>query len=167
MSLVSDNVEKWAALADWLNGQLVLRSWSIRRLAREAGVSHTLVARMANGEGPFDATSLNALADALGVPREEVQRLAGLLRDPARPGDDIQALVRQLQAMPEDLRRDTLALFNALLNYRRRAAPTAADRLEAFRAAFAVLSDAEQDEALEELRALLGDAPAGDPATGR
>lgn len=154
------------SLSTWINQQMRMNGWSSRALAKEARLSHSVVARMANGQGPFSARSLNAVADALGVPREEVQRLAGLLRDPAKPDDEIQALIRHLQAMPEDLRQDTLGLFNALINYRRRSAPTAADRLEAFRAAFAALADEEQDAALDELRNLLAGA-SGEQSAGK
>jgi transcriptional regulator with XRE-family HTH domain len=159
MSLMSDNVEKWANLAAWLNDQIAFRNWSIRKLAREAGISHTVVARMANAQGPFSAESCNLIAVALGVSGEEVQRIAGILPPAGPRTDDVVDLVARLEAMSEDLRQETIGLINALINYRRRMTPSAEDRLAVFRAAFGALSDEEQDEALQELQQMATDQP--------
>lgn len=81
MFAVSNKLDDWQRLADWLNAELKARNLSGRALAAKAEISHVVVARMRNAQGSFGVESLNAVADALNVPREKVQQLVGLLDD--------------------------------------------------------------------------------------
>lgn len=115
MSLVSDTFSEWLQFADWLNQQLEERHLSIRALARKAGISHTVVARMSNAEGTFTVQSLNAIADALSVPREKVQQLAGLLTDHGEALPEVSEWSKRLMALPDELRVATVAAMEASL----------------------------------------------------
>lgn len=154
-------------LATWLNHQLRLKGWSVRQLAREAHLSHSTVARMSNDQGPFSARSLNAVADTFGVPREEVQRLAGLLRPARAQTEGVGVLIERLEAMPDAWREETLALISAILDYRRLVtAPLdeAAERVSLFEKLFSSLTEDEQDAVIAELQARVDEQEAG-PST--
>jgi len=66
-------------LASWLDEELETRGWSIREMARRAGVSHTAIASALNRKGRPSADLCVAIADALGVPAVEVVQRAGIL----------------------------------------------------------------------------------------
>jgi transcriptional regulator with XRE-family HTH domain len=66
-------------LASWLDKELESRGWSIREMARRAGVSHTAIASALNRKGRPSAELCVAVADALGVPAVEVVQRAGIL----------------------------------------------------------------------------------------
>ncbi|MDY7076794.1 MAG: helix-turn-helix transcriptional regulator [Chloroflexota bacterium] len=66
-------------LASWLDRELETRGWSIREMARRAGVSHTAIASTLNRKGRPSADLCVAIADALGVPAVEVVQRAGIL----------------------------------------------------------------------------------------
>lgn len=104
MFFVSDTLDEWQRFADWLNQQLAEKHLSIRALARKAGISHTVIARMSNAEGTFTIQSLNAVADALDVPRELVQEIVGLLPDYGEIMPEAKAWSARLMALPADVR---------------------------------------------------------------
>jgi transcriptional regulator with XRE-family HTH domain len=66
-------------LASWLDEELETRGWSIREMARRAGVSHTAIASALNRKGRPSADLCVAIADALGVPAVEIVQRAGIL----------------------------------------------------------------------------------------
>lgn len=74
---------------DWLNEQMKNNNWSVRETARRAGISHTPLSFILNGNQPSFETCV-ALAKAFRVPEEQVLRLAGLL--PAIPKDEAEIL---------------------------------------------------------------------------
>ena len=69
-----------------------LKGWSSTRLHSETGISRSTVAKLATQPRPPLPSTVNALADALGIGRETALRLAGVLTD-AR---------ERLSAPPED-----------------------------------------------------------------
>lgn len=71
--LMSDN------LAAWLNREMMQRGWSLRQIAKRAGISHTTIVKLANGIGHPEIKTCRALAQAMSVPVEDVLRLAGIL----------------------------------------------------------------------------------------
>jgi transcriptional regulator with XRE-family HTH domain len=70
----------------WLNDELSWRGWSDNQLARQAGISHSVISRARGGSLP-KWEACEALAAALGLPPEVVFRKAGLL--PIEPGEDL------------------------------------------------------------------------------
>lgn len=58
------------------------KNWSIRRLAQEAGISHTEVHRIEAGERKNPSfKTLQALAQALDIPQKEVYKMAGYMEE--------------------------------------------------------------------------------------
>lgn len=67
-------------LGRYVNERREAKNWSKRRLATEADISHTEVHRIENGERRNPSVPvLNALANALGVPSEEMLKVAGYI----------------------------------------------------------------------------------------
>lgn len=58
------------------------RGWSKRALAEKAGISHSEVHRIENGDRENPSVPvLNKLAESLGIPKEDMLRLAGYKQD--------------------------------------------------------------------------------------
>lgn len=70
----------------WLNAKMDERGWSIRQTAKHAGISHSSISLIINGDIPSFATCA-ALAAAFNFPPLEVFKLAGLISD--RSADNI------------------------------------------------------------------------------
>ena len=69
-------------LGEFIKERREAKGWSKRRLATEADISHTEVHRIEIGERQNpSAPVLSSLADALGVPQEEMLRIAGYIDD--------------------------------------------------------------------------------------
>lgn len=84
-------------LVRWLAGELESRGWSIRELARRAGLSHTTVAQVLSEQRKPTWEFCRSIAEALSVPDETVLRLAGLL--PTRPTKEQMAEVQKVAEM--------------------------------------------------------------------
>jgi len=74
-------------LVNWIVEKNDARNWSQRRLASEAGLSHTQVSNVINGSRAVTFDFCAAVAKAFGEPPEKVLRIAGLL-PPLPVGDD-------------------------------------------------------------------------------
>lgn len=69
-------------LADFITERRNAKGWSKRKLGIEAGISHTEVHRIENGERKNpSANVLSNLAEALGVPKKEMLTIAGYIDD--------------------------------------------------------------------------------------
>ena len=69
-------------LAEYIKDRRLNKGWSKRKLALEAGISHTEVHRIENGERKNPSVNiLDSLAKALGLPKEEVLRMAGYIEE--------------------------------------------------------------------------------------
>jgi transcriptional regulator with XRE-family HTH domain len=66
------------AFAAWLDAELAQRGWSYSQLARRAGLSHSMLSRLRAGAPP-SWSACRLVAEALGLPPEEVFRQAGLM----------------------------------------------------------------------------------------
>jgi len=96
---MSDSFQNWLAEA------LAARGWSRREAARHAGISHTSVADVLGGRTRPTANFCMAMAGALGVPREDVLRRAGLLPPPGEDSLSLRELWSLLLGMtPSQLR---------------------------------------------------------------
>jgi transcriptional regulator with XRE-family HTH domain len=99
-----------------------LRGWSATRLHKETGVSRSTIGKWATQPQPPLASTVNAVADALGIERAEALRLAGILTDPPAAGaisdDELAGLERSLGvdlSMFEPDKRHALLIFAAAL----------------------------------------------------
>jgi len=69
-------------VGDYIKERRLAKEWSKRTLAEKAGISHSEVHRIENGERTNPSVAmLYALADALGIPKEEILRQAGYKTD--------------------------------------------------------------------------------------
>ena len=69
-------------LGEFVKERRMSKEWSKRALAEKSGISHSEVHRIENGERANPSVPvLNALAEALGVPKEDMLRLAGYKAD--------------------------------------------------------------------------------------
>jgi len=70
------------AIGDMIKNRRLSKGWSKRALAEKAGISHSEVHRIENGERENPSVPiLNALADALGIPKDDLLRIAGYKSD--------------------------------------------------------------------------------------
>lgn len=71
-----------SSIGDFIKERRLAKEWSKRTLAEKAGVSHSEVHRIENGERANPSVIiLNALAEALGVPKDDILRIAGYKSD--------------------------------------------------------------------------------------
>jgi transcriptional regulator with XRE-family HTH domain len=66
------------SLSTWLSAEVKRRHWSLRFVATEAGLDHSTVARLANGEMRGTERTCVALAHVFNAPVEDILQLAGL-----------------------------------------------------------------------------------------
>jgi len=70
------------SLGEVVQDRRLSKGWSKRALAGKAGISHSEVHRIENGERENPSVPvLNALADALGIPKDDLLRVAGYKSD--------------------------------------------------------------------------------------
>lgn len=71
-----------STLGEFIKERRLAKEWSKRALAEKSGISHSEVHRIENGERTNPSVPvLNALAEALGVPKDDMLRLAGYKAD--------------------------------------------------------------------------------------
>ena len=88
---------------DWLSAQMKQRSWSQAQLARESGVSRQTISYWFSGKSKKpDQESLQKIADALGLPVEEVYRAAGILPGVSNKEKLAQQILKELEDLPEE-----------------------------------------------------------------
>jgi len=108
----SDNVGRW------LTKQLMDRGLSSRELGRRAGVSHTMVVRIANQVVIPSAEMCIKLADGLGVRREEVLRMARYLPPDPGPFEGRSEALTLLERLDAPIRRSIITTMRNLLGLR-------------------------------------------------
>lgn len=94
-----------SALGDYIKERRLSKEWSKRKLAEKSSISHSEVHRIENGERTNPSVPvLNALAEALGVPKDELLRVAGYKAD---DGDDIPLIERLFPDLKTDKQQET------------------------------------------------------------
>lgn len=86
-------------LSVWLASELKDRGWSIRELARRAGIAHTTIADVISGQTKPTLNFCGAIAKPLGKNPEDIARLAGLLPPipaPVEEESEVVAILRNL-----------------------------------------------------------------------
>jgi transcriptional regulator with XRE-family HTH domain len=80
--MIDKEVRQMNNIGDFIKERRLAKEWSKRALAEKAGISHSEVHRIENGERLNPSVPvLYALAEALGIPKEEVLRQAGYIAD--------------------------------------------------------------------------------------
>lgn len=93
-------------LADFIKERRNAKEWSKRKLAMEAEISHTEVHRIESGERKNpSANVLNSLADALGVPKEELLKIAGYIDE---HDDDVSLIERAFPDLKTEKQQETV-----------------------------------------------------------
>ena len=97
-------------LANWIAEEAKRRGWSYRELARQAGVSQTLISRTLAGDMSVSADFCIKIALALGEPPERVLRLAKKIPLlPDSEGDPtLSEIIDMLRNMSPEQRQETL-----------------------------------------------------------
>jgi len=142
-------------LVNFLEAELIRRSWRPADLARAAGVPDATISHILNSSRRAGPEVCNALARALDEPPERVFRLAGLLPPLPPPVEEEREAVRILRGLSPDLREAALRMLRGL----RPGAvpPPAPDRAEAD--ALQEISPPGRDPYLEVLEQLWDQAP--------
>lgn len=97
--------------------EAAVKGWGVAELARQAKVGRPTIYGWRDGPGKPQAAKVNAVADALGIPRDEALRLAGIITAP--PGSQEKEeeprpprrLSRQLQEEMRDEVGDEMASY--------------------------------------------------------
>jgi len=94
---------------DWLDGQLIARNWSDHKLARRAGISHSVISKARHGTPPkWDACM--AIAAALDLPPEHVFRHAGLLQPLPDEEGELEEWRHMLARLPKKERYELMQI---------------------------------------------------------
>lgn len=141
-------------LTGWLARELKERAWSVRELARRAGISHTQVNLVLGGQAVVTADFCLAVARALRAEPEAVLRLGGFLPPLPPAVAEEQEVVRVLRGLAPPIRR---AVATMVLALGRAAAETEDDRLvRELVDEFRQVPDEWQDVALREMERVRG-----------
>lgn len=68
-------------LVTWIKNELNARDWSIRKLSREAGISHSFITEVINGQKSITLNFCIATAKGFNEPTWKFLVMAGLLED--------------------------------------------------------------------------------------
>lgn len=103
-------------LKTWATEELERRHWSYRELARQTGLSHSIISKTLAGHVKASAEFCLRLGIALEISPETVMRKAGLLPAIA-PEDEITSEIMAIvQALPQDKRQLALKLLRSLID---------------------------------------------------
>jgi len=99
----------------WLQGELDKREWTPADLSRKSGVSDGHVSHLLSGSRGVGTRTLEKIAWALQLSKEEVFRRAGLLPSPPNHDPDAEGLIHIFSQL--DVRNKAELLKIALLKY--------------------------------------------------
>jgi transcriptional regulator with XRE-family HTH domain len=113
---------RMGSLQDYLDDLQRHRGISLRRLARESGVSASTLSRWREGKQVPSPNSCKLLAEYLSVPVEHVLAMAGHLRPLHKEDPESLPEFREYahQKYPDDLDDDMIAMIEDLIDRRRR-----------------------------------------------
>lgn len=119
---MTESVERGVAYPFWLRVQSerVARGWTTLELQAQSGIPRETVGRMRTGKRAPQARTVNALAETLGIDRDEAHRLAGLV--PGDPGPTPGSVREAMLTDPHynEEQRKTLLAFLDLVEQRHR-----------------------------------------------
>jgi transcriptional regulator with XRE-family HTH domain len=99
----------------WLKEQLKVRDMTQSELADKIGVYPPQVSRIISGERTVTTQLLIKIADALGLPREQVFSAAGILRSRNNADKQIEEIMHRVQDLSKS-DRDVVLEFVSMLN---------------------------------------------------
>lgn len=103
-------------LKAWVTTELKNRHWSYRELARQTGLSHSLISQTLSGHMKASADFCLKLGLALEVSPETVMRKAGLLPSITPDDEIIHEAVELIRSFPVDKRRLALRLLRSIID---------------------------------------------------
>jgi len=101
--------ETLSAFSIYVKQLLAEKEWSMRELARQADVSHGLVANQLSGYVKISAKFCAKIAEPLGVPVDRLRRLAGL--GVAPPKDSSVAEILEIANILPPLKKELLRQY--------------------------------------------------------
>lgn len=94
-------------MTEWINEELNKRGWTMRELARRAGLGSSTLSLILSGQRKPGTRFCKKIAKALGVSPEEVYRHAGLLPDmPDEDDKTFWEIVETIRDMTREQRKD-------------------------------------------------------------
>ena len=107
------------SFGDWLRQKIEKRGWDQSELARRTGLAHGQISRFISGSRHPGPNPCIAIADALGLSREEVFRARGwLLSDQKEPqvklSPEVFDIAVEIDRLPSKARRAALRTTKAM-----------------------------------------------------
>ncbi len=103
---------------DWLNKELINKGWTDYQLAKQAGISHSVISKARQGTLP-KWEACEAIARALGLPPETVYRKAGLLPSINADEEEFEIWKAKIMALKPEERARFLRQIDAEVEYQR------------------------------------------------
>lgn len=114
-----DEMEQ-VVFGSWLAVQLKLSGITQSELARRVGVQPPQISRIISGERPPTVDMLISISDALGRPRAEVFRVAGILPNAPKEEKLKEQIYHETQDLNEQDQQEVLAFIRMKNNLRQR-----------------------------------------------
>ena len=107
-------IQTMDTFTSWLSARLDDEGWTMRELARRAGISHATVSHVLGGQQRPTTGFCTAIARPLGLPVDELLALAGLRPSLPAPVLEEREAVRILRALPPSVRTTVLAMLRGV-----------------------------------------------------
>lgn len=98
----------------WLNQEIEDRGWTYADVARQGGISKSMISRVVSGQNRPGPDFCKAVARAFRVPDEQVFRRAGLLDPLLPPVAEEQEAIRILRKLPASTRTTVMTMLRSL-----------------------------------------------------
>jgi transcriptional regulator with XRE-family HTH domain len=108
------------SLSDWIRENLTERGWSQSELARRASLSSTTISDVLSGSAKPGFNFCKGVSQALGVPSEEVMRMAGLLPPEPEETTTTRELLRSFSQLTTEEQQTVLEMIQGLNERRKR-----------------------------------------------
>jgi transcriptional regulator with XRE-family HTH domain len=102
-------------LTDWVRSELEKRGWSIRKLARESGLTHPAISKVLSGKNAVTVNFCYRIARAFGESPETLMRMANLSAPMPDYGDWLmEEIIEEIKRLPDDKRQQVLDFIRFL-----------------------------------------------------
>lgn len=117
LSFMKSNV---TTLGEWIRAGLKDAGKNQVWLAEKIGVQPPQVSRIISGVSEPTPDLLSSISDALGKPREQIYRAAGLLPPVAKVDEEMESILHEITKLPKDDQREVLAFIRIKNNLRKK-----------------------------------------------